>query len=93
MALILIFHNDSTGPDTAANYTVTVQVNSRVIAEGRVEGHDRSHSWPVLVQKFLDDAAWKDIFHPTFCPHCYYGHGEHSTECPQNTFFNPKEKS
>lgn len=57
MALILVFHNDSTGADKAANYNVDVMVNTRIIARGRVEGHPRNEGWKALVQKFLNVAS------------------------------------
>jgi len=62
MSLILVFHNDqpkNTGPlKNDANYNVTVMVgdggpNSTILAEGRVEGHQRSNGWRVLVRRFL----------------------------------------
>lgn len=28
------------------------------------------------------------LSHMHVCPDCYFGHGEHSSECRQNTFFN-----
>lgn len=61
MALILVFHNDSTGGETDANYNVQVMVGdgtparTRDIAKGRVEGHDRADGWAALVRRFLDE--------------------------------------
>lgn len=54
MSLILIFHNDGTGlwPDVG-NYNVKVMVNQRMIAQGRVENHQRNEGWEKLVEKFL----------------------------------------
>lgn len=59
MALIVVFHNDGTGPDQAANYDVTVYVGdgslkSRRIYDGRVEGHDRQIGWEALVKRLAD---------------------------------------
>lgn len=51
MALIVVFHNDSTGTEASANYNVTVYVNQRLIATERVEGHDRGHGWRKLVKR------------------------------------------
>jgi hypothetical protein len=56
MALFLTLHNDGTGTDAAANYTVTVSVNDRIIERGRVEGHNRAHGWRPLVRAYLDAA-------------------------------------
>ena len=53
MALILTFHNDGTGPDNAANYNVVVRVNSRVIHEERIEGHNRADGWATLVRRLV----------------------------------------
>lgn len=63
MALIIIFHNQQkvVGPLLEdANYRVTVHVgdggpNSKLIAEGRVENHQRSLGWKALVRRFLDE--------------------------------------
>lgn len=61
MALILVFHNDSTGTDDAANYNVRVMMGNGTkerthdIAGGRVEGHNRADGWQALVQRFLDE--------------------------------------
>ena len=54
MALIIVFHNDSTGTDEAANYNVTVYVNQRVIATERIAGHDRAEGWRALVARLAE---------------------------------------
>lgn len=60
MALILVFHNDSTGGEHDANYNIQVMVGdgtaarTRTIAGGRIEGHNRPDGWKPLVQKYLD---------------------------------------
>jgi hypothetical protein len=67
MALILVFVNDTTGPDNAANYNVRVLIGdgtedrSRTIAIGRVEGHPRADGWAALVQRFVRDQAWTQL--------------------------------
>ena len=63
MALIIIFHNQQkvVGPLLEdADYRVTVLVgdggpNSRLIAEGRVEHHQRSLGWKALVKRDLEE--------------------------------------
>ena len=57
MALVIIFHNDSTSKDAEnlGNYTVQVQINQKVIASGRVEGFPRKLGWRALVRRYLDD--------------------------------------
>lgn len=47
------FVNDRSGPDTAANYRVSVAVNHRQVATGRVEGHPRAEHWSSLLRRFL----------------------------------------
>lgn len=65
MALILVFHNDSTGGETDANYNVEVMIGdgtaerTRTIAKGRVEGHDRGDGWEALTRRFLDERLAK----------------------------------
>ena len=60
MSLILVFHNDGTGHESAANYNVRVMIgggtvaNSRTIATGRVSGHSRPEGWEVLVRRWLN---------------------------------------
>lgn len=51
MALIIVFHNDSTGTDNVGNYNVSVYVNQRLIDTARVEGHERKDGWRELVKK------------------------------------------
>ncbi len=66
MALILVFHNDSTGGQTDANYDVEVLVGdgtkerSRRIASGRVEDHNRGDGWKALVRSYVDALTKKD---------------------------------
>lgn len=63
MALIVIFHNDSTGTDTSANYNVRVLVGdgtaakSHTIAIERVEGHNRADGWRVLLDKLVHQSS------------------------------------
>lgn len=65
MALILVFHNDSTGGEEDANYNVRVMVGdgtelrTRDIAGGRVEDHNRGDGWEALVRRFLDERLKK----------------------------------
>ena len=50
-------HNDSTGPDDAANYNITVDVNGIIVAQGRVTGHDRAQGWRGLLLKIAAMSA------------------------------------
>ena len=47
--LIITLHNDGTGDTKTGNYNYEVFINTRRIAKGRVEGHDRSLGWEGLV--------------------------------------------
>lgn len=53
--LIIRIHNDGTGDTATGNYDYSVSVNTRIIAEGRIEGHCRADGWKTLVQKLVDD--------------------------------------
>ena len=64
MSLILVFHNDQEPGSLKedASYNVRVLVGdggpqSRTIASGRVEHHQRSDGWIPLVRRFLDEQA------------------------------------
>jgi len=46
--------NDSTGTQDSANYYYDVYINTKRIASGEIEGHDRSDGWEKLVEKLLD---------------------------------------
>lgn len=72
MALILVFHNDFKGdgelPEDSA-YDVQVLVGdgtkegSHLIADGRIEHHNRSDGWEKLVSTFLrqrEVANWNE---------------------------------
>lgn len=52
--LTITFRNDGTGDGRVGNYDVVVRVNSLVIAERRIEGHDRAEGWRGLVRMLLD---------------------------------------
>jgi len=54
MALIVVFHNDSTGTDDVGNYNVSVYVNQRLIDTARVEGHKRKDDWRKLIVKLAE---------------------------------------
>ena len=63
MALILVFHNDSTGSDNTGNYDVQVYINQQLIEQGRVEQYSRSHGWAELVGQYLiqrDISYWSE---------------------------------
>lgn len=62
MALIIVFHNDSTAPLSSGvgNYKVEVLVgdggpNSHTIERGRLEGHKRADGWKALVRQYLEE--------------------------------------
>lgn len=55
MSLYVVFTNDGKGTQESSNYTVRTYINDKKIWQGRVEGHDRSNGWMVLLQKFLTD--------------------------------------
>ncbi len=54
MALIVVFHNDSTEEGETGNYNVMTYVNERKIWSGRVEGHDRRDGWKELFLMLAD---------------------------------------
>jgi len=54
MALIIVFHNDSTGTGDIANYNVSVYVNQRPIASGHIKDHRRTEGWRQLVRRLAD---------------------------------------
>jgi hypothetical protein len=45
--------------ESIADYYFKVKVNGAVIAEGWLEGHNRSDGWQALVKKF-GDMVWED---------------------------------
>ena len=59
MALILVFHNDGTAVEPHGNYDVSVLINKREIASGRVEDYDRADGWKALVERFLKETVEK----------------------------------
>jgi len=57
--LILLIHNDSTGPDHDANYDYEVRVNTETIARGRIVGHNRADGWQNLVAMLVEQSKTK----------------------------------
>lgn len=51
--LIIEITNDGTGDVHIGYYDYKVKVNKEVIAQGRVEAHDRSYGWQTLVRRLL----------------------------------------
>lgn len=51
--LIIKVTNDDTGDERVGNYDYAVLVGSTIIAEGRVDGHERSQGWKELIRKLL----------------------------------------
>ena len=47
--LTINIHNDGTGDEKTGNYDYQVRVNQEVIAEGRIEKHNRKAGWMALV--------------------------------------------
>ena len=47
--LIITLHNDGTGDTKTGNYNYEVFINTRRIAKGRVEDHDRRLGWDGLL--------------------------------------------
>lgn len=62
------------GPDHAAQYDVTVHVNTRQIWYGSIGPHDRSHGWEALVRQIADAALRSEGEHTNEtrreCPTC-----------------------
>lgn len=59
MSLIVVFHNDGTGPDHDSNYNISTYINEEKIWSGRIEGHSRKDGWRELIimlaDQFKDD--------------------------------------
>lgn len=53
--LTITFHNDSTGDVRLGNYDYIVYINEVIIAEGRVERHQRNRGWRGLLRKLLKE--------------------------------------
>ena len=58
--MIVEIHNDGTGKDDSANYDVRVRVNLEIIAEFRVEGHNRREGWKKLLQEVVEKAQLEE---------------------------------
>jgi len=59
--LTIEFHNDSTGTEITGNYNYRVIINDKLIANGRVEGHQRKMGWVFLLIQFARDLSQKVI--------------------------------
>jgi hypothetical protein len=57
--LILLIQNDSTGTNESANYNYEVRINTRTIAKGHIEGHNRDDGWAVLVKKIAEPYEYR----------------------------------
>lgn len=53
--LIIKIHNDGSGNNDSANYDYTVFVNKKIIAEGRIERHNRNDGWKKLVARLAEE--------------------------------------
>ena len=51
--LTLTIINDETGTHKKANYKYYVFINSNMIEQGEVKGHDRDKGWKKLVEMIL----------------------------------------
>ena len=59
--LRLIIKNDSTGDMLTGNYDYTVLVNDLVLAEGRLENHNRADGWQTLIARIAGHEWMKMI--------------------------------
>lgn len=51
--LIITFHNISPDGEQICDYDYQVRVNNDVIADGRIEGHERDNGWVELVRRLV----------------------------------------
>lgn len=59
MALIVVFHNDSTGGQEIGNYNIKVYINETCIYTDRFEGHKRKRGWQKLVHDWINGKVIK----------------------------------
>lgn len=58
--LIILIHNDGTGPDDASSYDAEAKITIsptrlKTIAKGRVEDFDRKDGWRKLVERVVNE--------------------------------------
>ena len=55
--LVLNIRNDGSGDEATGNYDYNVMINYNIVANGRIEGHQRNYGWKALIIELAKNLA------------------------------------